>query len=34
LVGRPSEEPISDGVLPFGMLHLLDLPNQALEDLR
>lgn len=33
LLGRPSDEPISDGVLPLGMLHLLDLPNQVLEDL-
>lgn len=31
MLGRPSEEPMSDGVLPLGTLHLLDLPNQIVE---
>ena len=27
--GRPRDAPISDGILPFGILHLLDLTHQA-----
>ena len=33
-MGRPREEPIRDGVLPFGILELLYLANEAVEDLR
>ena len=33
LRGRPNEEPMSDGVLPFGMLELLDLADKRVQDL-
>lgn len=31
--GRPNDEPMSDGVLPFGMLELLDLADERVQDL-
>ena len=30
--GRPSDEPMSDGVLPFDILEFLHLADEAVED--
>jgi hypothetical protein len=32
--GRPKDEPINDGVLPRGILDLLYLADEAVQDLR